>query len=172
MTLHGTSVISLFMALTFVQPAVAHSIHLHAVADDEFVRGRVTFTGDEPGAGMTVMVFTQDGEPVATVQTDADGRFTYPPELPDPLQYIVETVDGHRALQIVGLMPPGIADGDRRQEALDLLASESDVYRVMEKLDRLERRTRTRDVLAGIGYILGVMGLIAFWKSRSSKSSS
>ena len=39
----------------------------------------------------------------------------------------------------------------------------------MEEMDRAKHRVRARDVIGGIGYIVGVMGLIAFWKSRSGK---
>ena len=68
-------------------------------------------------------------------------------------------IERHEALpdEIVGLLERAVA---------------REVRPVLAELDRLENRIRFRDVIGGIGYIVGVMGLIALWKARAGKGGS
>ncbi len=172
----------LLLGVALVTPvAVAHDVHLFATYDGEVVHGRAYFAGDVPAAGLTVNVLTAEGMPLGTTETNAEGRFTYVPEQGGALRFVVETVDGHRASITLNLAKDegqeeieidvrSPASGDIEEMIERAVAHE--VAPVLEEMNRLENRVRFQDVIGGIGYIVGVMGLIAFWKSRSRKGSS
>ncbi len=169
----------LLFGLALATPgAVAHDVHLFATLEGEVVHGRAYFAGDVPAAGLTVNVLTAEGMPLGTTETDAEGRFTYVPEQAGPLHFVVETVDGHRASMTLTLAKEeGIEEieievlspASGEIEALIERAVAHEIAPVLEELNRLENRIRFQDVVGGIGYIVGLMGLIAYWKSRSGK---
>lgn len=165
-------------ALLLSSNAAAHAIHIFAAFEGEVVEGRVYFEGDEPAAGLTVNVFSPEGDPRGVSETDAEGRFTYSPERMEPLKFVVETIEGHRASLTIDLARNEVYEEVEieRHEALpdeiiELLerAVAREVRPVLEELDRLENRIRFRDVIGGIGYIVGAMGLAALWKARAGK---
>lgn len=153
--------------------AVAHDVHLFATVEGEVVHGRAYFAGDEPAAGLTVNVLTGEGIPLGTTETDAEGRFTYVPEQEGPLRFVVETVDGHRATFTVDVLLPMPSVEDYVTplggEYFEVEMMQQQLRKQMEDMDREKHQVRARDVIGGLGYIVGVMGLIAFWKSRSGK---
>ena len=169
----------LFFGMALATPAaVAHDVHLFATVEGGVVHGRAYFAGDEPAAGLTVNVLTAEGTPLGATETDAEGRFTYAPEQEGALRFVLETVDGHRA----SLTTTFAKDEKSEEHEIERHAPASleieemvkhavahEIAPVLEEMNRLENRVRFQDVVGGIGYIVGVMGLIAFWKSRSGK---
>ena len=161
--------------------AVAHDIHLFARVEGEAIHGRAYFAGDEPASGLTVYVLTAEGMPLGAAETDSEGRFTYRPEQEGPLRLVLETVEGHRASLTIDFAKDEISEeveierhalAPSEIEEMIERAVAHEVAPVLEEMDRLGNRIRFQDVIGGIGYIVGVMGLIAFWKSRSRKGSS
>lgn len=170
---------ALFLGMTLVAwAALAHDVHLFAAFEGEVVHGRAYFAGGDAAAGLTVNVFTKEGMPLGASETDAEGRFTYVPEQEGPLRFVVETLDGHRASLTVAFVKDEVSEdidieyhtpsSVEFQEIIERAVAH-EVAPVLEELDRLENRIRFRDVLGGLGYIVGVMGLIVFWKARSWK---
>ena len=146
--------------------AYGHGIDIAATAEGDTVYGRVTYAADEPAVGVQVAVLTLDGLPEGVTETDPDGRFTFRPGHSFPLRYVVQTLDGHRAQTEIALAPPAEAVAEQAEKG------EQDSTRALERIATMDQRIRARDVFAGIGYIVGLMGLVAWWKSRSSRRSS
>lgn len=168
-------------ALLLSSNAAAHAIHIFAAFEGELIEGRVYFEGDEPAAGLTVNVFSPEGDPRGVSETDVEGRFTYSPKRMEPLKFVVETIEGHRASLTIDLARNEVHEEveiERHEllpEAIGKLVDRAvarEVRPVLEELDRLENSIRLQDVIGGIGYIVGVMGLIALWKARVGKGGS
>lgn len=177
-----TSLISRSLSLLAIffasSAASAHDIHLFAALEGDVVHGRAYFAGDEAAAGLPVNVLTAEGMALGVTETDAEGRFTYAPGQEGALRFVVETLDGHRAsltldfaknetfeeIEIEYHAPSSEELGEMIRRAVA-----HEVAPVLEELDRLENRIRLQDVVGGVGYIVGILGLIAFWKARSGK---
>lgn len=142
--------------------AHAHAVDLFAYAAGDEIRGNVAYSDGTPLAHATVEVgWNASGEAhETTVQTDDNGAFVFAPSVDAEYLFICRTPDGHRAARSVvfgGGAPSGAHSDDSIQKQLNAL---------QEQLHAYERRTRIRDVLGGIGYILGLAGVFALVKSR------
>lgn len=159
-----------FVSLAWAASAFAHEVHIIASPEGETVTGRVYFAGDVPAADVSVEITDEDGWPVAEVVTDEKGRFTFAPQKAAPHTFTVQTLDGHRAsitVDLTGRMASGPGLGEQEgAESGEIEALREEITTLREEMDAREHQVRARDVIAGIGYIIGVMGLIAFWKAR------
>ncbi len=169
-------VVLLLAMVPVASAAHAHDVHLFATSDGKEVHGRAYFAGDVPAAGLTVNVLTLEGTPLGVAETDAEGRFVYVPDVDAPLHLVIETLDGHRATFTLDRFLPVRSVEDYvvplGGENFELEAMQLELRERLEDLDREKNRVRLRNVIGGIGYIVGVMGLIAFWKARSGKGRS
>jgi len=142
--------------------AHAHAVDLFAYATGDEIRGNVAYSDGTPLTRATVEVgWNASGDAhEATVQTDDKGAFVFTPPAEAEYLFICRTPDGHRAARSVaygGGVPAAAHSDDSIQQQLNAL---------QEQLHAYERRTRIRDVLGGIGYILGLAGVFALVKSR------
>lgn len=152
---------------TFSGGAAAHSLNLfvHGNADGT-IKGNAYFTGGEPAKNLTVRIEDSKGNALGETTTDAEGNFNYSG---DPavgaIKFVVTTDDGHRAAASVQFSPQPAQDSSPA-----VAASGDDIAVLHEALQKLERRLWLRDVIGGIGYIFGIAGLWAFWKTRRGSS--
>ena len=171
-------------------PARAHAVRIFAAPAGNTLQGSAYYPGGNGLADAPVQVYGPENTLLAQTATDAEGRFTVPASGAGPFRLVVETPDGHRAEYVVQgaaegpasptsrTAPTGKQDGVSSSESLDhppgsdLLAQqlEEAVARQLrplrEQLDRHEHRLRLRDILGGIGYILGLAGLYYFGAAR------
>jgi len=157
----------------FSSAAHAHSIDLFAIAAGSEIHGTVTYGDGSPGAGITVEVswnLSESGDEgdtdSATLLTDDAGKFLFKPTVRGEYLFICRTPDGHRGSYSVpfGLDAEGATAGTL-DEQIDA-SVQRHIGALQEQLHEYERRTRLRDVLGGIGYILGLAGVVALIKTR------
>lgn len=167
------AVAALLLAVT---QAHAHRMSILILPEGSALHGYAYYADGDPVKGVSVRVLNDQGQPVATLETDGEGRFAYEPADDGRLSFVAETADGHRAeARYERTAREAVADDDseRPTSALGAPAS-SEIRRVVQEeiaplrvqLDAYERSTRFRDILGGIGYIVGVTGLLAWWKAR------
>ena len=185
----------LLLALVVAQASYAHSLHLFAAPEGDAVKGRVYFPSG-PAKKMTVKVFGPDDALLGETVSGEDGSFVWTPNQRCDLRFVAETVDGHRTEFIVHAselpgnlpatgpvaepapesvappMPPAENAAPTEVSLQQLIEAEvsREVQPMRAQLDQLEHTTRLRDVLGGIGYIVGVAGLFAWFKSRTGRS--
>lgn len=142
------------LLLAPLPPAAAHSLHLTAHAEGGALQGRASYSDQSPAAGVLVEVRDPaDDRPLTEGLSDADGRFRLP-VAPRPLYRVsAEDDEGHRVQ--VDAQAVGVQSGNA--DALRLLR---------EDIARLEQRIHLQDVLGGIGYLVGLAGLMAWWQAR------
>jgi len=125
-----------------------------------------------PAAGIAVELRDTAGSVVATVQSAEDGSFLFGGPHQPPITLVSQSADGHRAefrIDADGatgqIVPEDAPHLDIEEKALRAIVQQ-ELQPLREQLDEQANRMRTRDVLAGIGYILGIFGVIALLKRR------
>lgn len=113
--------------------AKAHRLKVFAQADGALVRGQVYFVGGTRAINAAVRIKTSDGQLLAELRTDAEGRFSYQLSRPDDLLIEADTGDGHAAswpLKAQELAPAfaGLDQGKALAEAQQQSASTADSH--------------------------------------------
>ncbi len=164
--------IGIFVASVTALPTFAHELHVYVAADSGGLQGKAYFDDDAPAADLPVSVENAEGESIAELRTDADGTFFFVPSAAGPLTFVAATPDGHRETFEVGASEVlSVLDGpDALTERVDVDRLGSQIAALREQINALQERLWLRDVIGGIGYIFGVLGLIAWWKSRRPRA--
>ena len=170
-----------------------HALHMFLSADDTIISGDVYYSDGKPAVGATITITTPAGE-TNEVTTGEDGLFSYTASAPGPHTVVADSHDGHRVEQTVEVgeaqalagveatHDPPHGEGAAIAGAVAQPASAIDVDPAIraavreeirplrEDLNRFQNSARVRDIIAGIGYIVGVFGLFAWLKSRRPKA--
>ena len=179
------------ISIAFGRPALAHKMKVFARAEGGTVIGSVYFPGGGKAADMAVEVFGPGGTKLGAATTDANGKFTFQASLRCDHTFVVKTIDGHRAeytlkageLPSALPAPDGQAAGDTKPESITAPPekNETDLEQIVERavarqigplreqLDRQEGKRRLRDILGGIGYILGIAGAAFYFLGKKKK---
>jgi len=158
-------------------PAYAHGLRIFAAFDGSDIAGKVTFSDEDAVANARVQAVDPDGQLLAETRTANDGSFSIPFTRLCDHTLVAETADGHRAEDVVTATElfhtesspksEGTpADQIGRVEAIVEEAVARQILPLREQLDTYENRVRFRDILGGLGYIVGAMGLVALIKAR------
>ncbi|MCF8034851.1 MAG: hypothetical protein K9K66_16565 [Desulfarculaceae bacterium] len=176
-------------------PAAAHKVNIFAFVENGRLQGESYFPGGNKAQGCVVEVWDATGKKLAATKTDAKGGFSLPlPQGQPPYKVVLKAGQGHQAdyslnASELGLAPapaapsaPAAKSGvtvppslDRgaslgRAEMEQLLASllQKELAPLKAQLARMsaDQGVTVRDVLAGLGYILGLMGLAAYMHYR------
>ncbi|WP_373100485.1 MULTISPECIES: carboxypeptidase regulatory-like domain-containing protein [Pasteurellaceae] len=139
------------------QPALAHSLYLFAQYDGRTVSGKAYYSDMTPAAETYLAVFhSGQAAPVLEGKTDGEGRFAYPLSAEGGVKVVVEGAEGHKAAVV--------ADRIALQAAN---SGDNALMLVREDIAKLKDKMYLHDILGGIGYILGIVGLWAL--ARAAK---
>lgn len=162
--------------------AEAHRLEVYASAAGSRVEGRAYYPPDQPAVGAEVEVRGPDGRVLHTTKADADGRFAFEARFLCDHEILVDADGLHLARHVlpVGELSPSLpplagsslppsgpsppSDLDRKLDA----AIARQLRPLREQIDRLETSTRLRDLIGGVGYLVGIAGLIAFLKRKET----
>lgn len=160
--------------------ADAHRMDLTVRVVGGTIEGKAAYHGGRPAAGASVELRLASGEVLATAVAGEDGRFSVPVSGRAALEVFVHTADGHAARTRLAAeaLPSGLAEdvaaeAPQIQEELarrvaHLVVGEvsRQLVPISDGLADLERRVAVRDVLGGIGYLLGLAGIAAYLLAR------
>jgi len=180
-----------FASLSLLTPHVfAHKVYLFAWVEDDTVFTESYFGSKNRVKGGLIKVFDPSGKKLLEGKTNQKGEFSFKIPKKVDLLIVLEATMGHGAEYILktGELPEAASGSDLaigKEESQSPLPSSGhvDVEQirvVVEKaLDaRLRPIVRTlaiiqeergpglTEILGGLGYILGIMGLILYFKSR------
>lgn len=185
----GAAIVALlFIAAT---PAAAHKLHVFAAVDGTVIAGSLYFNGNSPARDVPIRVLGPDGRLEEKTTSDTAGHFRVAIAGPFDHRIVADTVDGHHAEFVVrsdelplaaaaapltakattvaaGLpraSPPLPLPTEQLEQLIEQAVSRQ-LAPLREQLDAFEERVLWRDVLGGIGYIVGLFGLAAWLMAR------
>jgi nickel transport protein len=167
------------IALVLLAPAAqAHRLKLFATIEGSDIVGQAYFGGGKYPQNLTITATDPQGQPLGEAITDAEGRFRLP--VTRTVDYLLSaaTADGHAASAHVPLAEPGGAEAGKadhgNQDSTQATVVSADLNRTLtralrpmeERIQALEETVGARDILGGLGYILGLFGLAAWVSAR------
>ena len=174
-------------SLLFVRDVFAHKIKIFAAQDGADITGTVYFPGGGKAHKVKVLVFDEANKQTAELITGENGEFIYTPERQCDYTFVVETEDGHKADFLLDKeeIPPDRKAAEQKNNASennDIVYNENLVTQqisaivsrqirpLRDQIESYEESVRMRDIIGGIGYIFGILGLWAlFLKKRDEK---
>jgi len=171
-------------------PALAHKVIIFAWAEGDTIFTESKFSGGRRATGAQVLVFDREGKKLLEGKTDDRGEFSFKvPKLTD-LRIVLDAGTGHRAEWSIPESEILEARGDLGKkgsgEPSHLKApglSREEIKEIVE--DSLDRKLRpivkmiiesqdkgpsVNEIVGGIGYIFGLMGVALYFKNRGKKS--
>ncbi len=180
------------LLLTFtVKVADAHRVGLYGALQGDQVVGEATFGKGRPCKACEILVLDHENKEIASGRTDQDGRFSIPVSLKgiQSITLVLEAGPGHRAQwQIIvddkamakrevsttgpsNISHPPLSSFDLKEiKAIireEILKANSQIMAELQGLK--ERAPGPSEILGGIGYIVGLMGLFLYLKAKKDK---
>jgi nickel transport protein len=170
-------------------PVLAHKVIIFAQVEGDTVFTESKFSGGRKATGAQVLVFDRVGKQLLEGKTDNKGEFSFRiPKLTD-LRIVLNAGMGHKAewripeseIKEAG----GISEKNKDEKpsrSIDAALSKEEIKELIdESLDRKLRpvvRMMTEsqskgpsitEIVGGIGYIFGLMGVAIYFKNRRNK---
>ena len=168
-----------FLSLSASTSITAHELRLFVDVEGAEIVGRLHFEGGRPASGTVVQIINPRREIVAEVTTDADGRFRQ--AVKNRTDYVVRarTIDLHQTegtiesdrfpeeLPSLTDLPPMLPTPAPTGDAAFQREMRAEIRLMREQLDRVESSIGLRDIVGGIGFIVGILGLLLFLRQRA-----
>ena len=184
--------------LALISPAQAHKVNLFAYAERGVVHVEGYFVDGTPSRNSRIVAYSQDGGVVAEGSTDSEGRYSFPVSRSENLRIVLEASMGHQNEILLTASEIGGEEGHARVKPAPSLGGaepatsgadqstaatadlESTLARVLseqlrplrESLTRIQQaheKPGLREVLGGLGYIIGLAGVYLWAVSRRKK---
>jgi len=191
-------VVALFVLPVAIEPAAAHKVTVFAWVEGDTVQTESKFSGGRMAKQARIEVYDGSGNLLLDGQTDDEGHFGFKAPQKDDLQVVLIAGAGHRNEWVVkaeeftgptllvaegdavptkvarppveASLPEGV---DVTRDELQMMietALDKKLQPVLNRLRQVDDGPRLADIVAGLGYILGLVGLGAYihYRRRSS----
>lgn len=173
--------------------AYAHRVYVYAWVDGDTVYTESYFGSKKKAQGGLIEVFDPSGKKLLEGRTNEEGEFNFKVPKKTDLRIVVEAGMGHRGEYIlkaeefagipVSKPDPVEKDPKKIEDPLKLTSDAQEIRSIIEQaLDerlrpilrelaqsRKEKEPGSSEIIAGIGFIFGLMGLIMYFRSRRKK---
>jgi nickel transport protein len=182
-----------------VKQAFAHKVTVFAWVEGDTVHTESKFSGGRVAKQAPIEVYDRAGALLLEGRTDDEGRFVFKAPKQEELRIVLVAGAGHRnewvvkAEEFAGHVRP-VADADTvlpkqtgpvgaaplpgridisREDLQTMIeaALEKQLQPVLRRLHQMDEGPRLADIIGGIGYILGLVGLGAYMHFRRRLSS-
>jgi len=193
--LHNTliSFIIIFLAAIIIAgshvPALAHKVIIFAWVEGDTVFTESKFSGGKKAIHAPVVIFDKDGKKLLEGKTDNKGEFSFKVPKVTDLKIVLNAAMGHKAewtvpeseireasaiLEKKSVVEPSgpIAVGLSKEEVQKIVENSLDKkLRPILKMISESRNTTPAltEIIGGIGYIFGLMGIALYFKNRERK---
>jgi nickel transport protein len=169
-------------------PAFAHRLNVFACVLDDQVEVEAYFRRGARAQGAKIEVFDASNVLLVEGQSDENGLFAFPvPEGKGELRIVVSTGDAHQGEYTLSLLDEaapdvaaeqpsepgevgGVSDEGFRVIRAKLATVERNLVEVRRDLHEYESRVSLDRVLAGVGFILGVTGVVTLFLARRKRA--
>jgi nickel transport protein len=174
----------LIAAFVLISPGVslAHRLNVFAVEEGDMIHLKAKFAGGRYVKAGHVMVLDSKENVLHEGQTDDAGSYLFKRPAVGPLKIVVDAGQGHRGEWMLDEPESASAPGEERPTAqanLPVSGSE-EIRKIVEEsvernirplktmmLESMEKGFSLRDIMGGVGYIIGLVGLVAYFRARS-----
>lgn len=178
-------ILALLLSFTLSVPALAHKVVASAWIDGADIEGEVGLSNGEMAPdGTMVKVFDLQGNKLGETTINGDGLFRYTPTQPIAHHFSANLGAGHVATVIVN--PDELPDGLRKNEqsapvssvkpnlstnsteiaTLVAKAVRKEVQPLRKEIAQYKEKNDLQTILGGIGYILGLTGIVFYIAAR------
>jgi nickel transport protein len=170
-------------------PALAHKVIIFAWVEGDTVFTESKFSGGKKAINAPVVIFDKDGKKLLEGKTDNKGEFSFKiPKVTD-LKIVLNAAMGHKAEWMIpeseireagpivekksAAEPSGpISVGFSKEEVQKIVEDSLDkklrpIVRMMT--ESKNTKPSLTEIIGGIGYIFGLMGVALYFKNRSKK---
>jgi len=170
-------------------PVLAHKVIIFAWVEGDTVFTESKFSGGREATGAQVLVFDKERTQLLEGKTDSKGEFSFKiPKLTD-LRIVLNAAMGHKAewriseseiqkaggileKKRAGGSSQPIAVGLSKEEIKELI--EESLDRKLRPIVRIMTESQSKgpsitEIVGGIGYIFGLMGVAIYFKNRGKK---
>ncbi|MEA1946660.1 MAG: hypothetical protein U9N83_05085 [Thermodesulfobacteriota bacterium] len=170
-------------------PALAHKVMIFAWVEGDTVFTESKFSGGKKAINASVEIFDKDGKKLLEGKTDNKGEFSFKiPKLTD-LSIVLNAAMGHRAEWTIpeSEIREASAIAEKKSAAepsgpIPVGLSKEEVEKIIE--DSLDKKLRPivrmmaesrntkpslTEIIGGIGYIFGLMGIALYFINRGKK---
>ncbi|MEA2011775.1 MAG: cobalt transporter CbiM [Verrucomicrobiota bacterium] len=176
------SILCILFFLLFAFSASAHKINIFAAENGDIINGYLYAPGGIRIKNAEVSILCK-GKRVETIFTDNKGEFSYKPDSTG--EYLFQySIEGHMAkCKVAGmqnstyqyLSPSSQKQSPENHEFHMIIKKEVEkaIYPLRQQLEEIKSELRFRDIIGGVGYILGFFGLYSFlYKKKGKKDAS
>ncbi|GAB5047430.1 hypothetical protein [Thermodesulfovibrio sp. TK110] len=184
----------LIQLLIYSNDSYAHKVSAYAYREGDKIIGECYFVDGSPCKNSKVEVYDSRGKKITETTTDEKGRFNFKTSETGELKIVIPAGEGHRAeytLEAVKKpekkevkkqetvketqkheLPQGSINREEIKQIIDeamdakLQGLRSELMDLRKQMDKIS----IRDIIGGIGYILGVWGIIMFIKRKKNAS--
>ena len=180
------------LSLLLAGVALAHKVNIFAYVEGDSVHTESYFNDGRKCKNSAIAVFDSAAKQLLEGETDEEGIFTFPTPKKEDLKIVLTASMGHRAEYLLSRREfGGQREEGQERTSVDSTAKRSvasatseeivgEVDRALDRklapllesvrrLEKLQERALLRDVIGGIGYIVGLAGLYYYLRNRRSQ---
>jgi len=178
-----------FYLLLIAPSAFAHKVNIFAYVEGDKVYTEIYFPDGEKIEGGLIEVYDSQGNKLLEGKSNKEGQFNFKPPKKDTLKVVINASMGHKnsyilqanelpqpkaiqkpqELELKKTEPKEITQVDLVQIEMIINSSlDKKLKPIMRELAKTQqRKVSFREVIGGIGYIFGVMGIIAYFLGKN-----
>ena len=178
-----------FYLLLIAASAFAHKVNIFAYVEGDKVYTESYFPDGKKIEGRLIEVYDSQGNKLLEGKTDKDGQFNFKPPKKDTFKIVINASMGHKnsyilqanelpqpkaiqkpqELELKKTEPKEITQVDLVQIEMIINSSlDKKLKPIMRELAKTQqRKVSFREVIGGIGYIFGIMGIIAYFLGKN-----
>jgi nickel transport protein len=175
--------------LLLSESAYAHKVKLFATVTGDVISGYVYFPGGERAQAVSVKIFLANNQLEDTVQTNERGEFQFHAKTHATHRLVANLGEGHLAeytvnanefsdiapiadrepsVENLAVSPQNCNISEQLPEIVAKVVSQQ-IRPLREQLEAYQEKIGLHDILGGIGYIFGVMGVLFYLAKRPEK---
>ena len=191
--LMGSLFVAVGLILATVSDALAHKVYLFAWVEGDTVHTESYFGSNRKVQGGKIEVFELTGKKLLEGLTNEEGEFAFKVPLEADLRIVVEASMGHKGEYllkaeevsggVVSEKEQAKVEGVREASSSPVLVESQQIRTIVEEaLDsrlkpivrelaksRKEKGPGLTEIIGGIGYIFGLMGVVMYFRSRKTR---
>lgn len=179
----------LLLAFLLSEPVYAHKVKLFATVTGEVISGYVYFPGGARAKAIPIKIYLDNNQLQETVITDEQGEFQFHTKVHTAHRLVANLGEGHLAEYTINASefgdnihtsppestpsPPPVTIencniSNQLSETIFNTVNQQ-IRPLREQLEAYQEKIWLHDILGGIGYIFGILGMLAYFAKRREK---